>query len=113
MMALRLPEDALRLSSTQAGSRLSVSGSISAKTGLAPARMIELAVAKKLNGVGMTASPPLIPAAASPSQSASVQEAQETDSASPHREANSRSKAGISSPRMERCESQTRSIAAR
>src|SRR5258708_14308823 len=104
MMALRLPEDALRLSSTQAGSRLSVSGSISAKTGLAPARMIELAVAKKLKGVVMTASPPLIPAAASPTHSASVQEPQETDSAAPHTEANSGSKAVISSPRIQLCE---------
>src|SRR5579859_6204751 len=72
MMAFAPGQDAFSRASTLATSRFSVSGSISAKTGLAPARRIELAVAKKLNGVVMTASPGPIPAATSASQSPSV-----------------------------------------
>ena len=56
-MALTLlPAGPSRISATDSGERLKVRGSMSAKTGRAPARRIELAVAKKLKGVVTTAS---------------------------------------------------------
>ncbi|MGB9074990.1 MAG: hypothetical protein WCC22_20310 [Terriglobales bacterium] len=64
--------------STGAVSRFSVSGSTSIRTGVAPARTMALAEAKKLNAAVMTESPGRTPAATSASQSASVPDAQPT-----------------------------------
>ena len=58
--------------STSAGSRLSVTGSMSAKTGVAPMRAIDSAVAKKVKAGQMTSSPRPIPSASSTITSASV-----------------------------------------
>src|ERR1019366_9857330 len=56
-MALTLsPTRRRRSSATAFGERLKVRGSISANSGRAPARRMQLALAKKLNGVVMTAS---------------------------------------------------------
>ena len=57
---------------TSSGSRLSVSGSISAKTGVAPRRATASAVAKKVNAGQMTSSPAPMPIASITSTSASV-----------------------------------------
>ena len=57
---------------TSSGSRLSVSGSISAKTGVAPRRAIASAVAKNVNAGQMTSSPAPMPIASITSTSASV-----------------------------------------
>src|SRR5262249_29613640 len=57
---------------TSSASRLSVSGSTSAKTGVAPRRAIASAVAKNVNAGQMTSSPTLIPMASITSTSASV-----------------------------------------
>ena len=85
---------------TLAGSRFRVSGSTSAKTGLAPARTMELALAKKLKGEVTTSSPGRTPTPASASHRASVPEAQPTASRAPHRDANSCSNFFPSSLRM-------------
>ena len=58
--------------STSAGSRFSVAGSMSTKTGVAPRRAIASAVAKNVNAGQMTSSPSPIPSASSASTSASV-----------------------------------------
>ena len=50
----------------RAGSRQNVVGSMSAKTGVAPVRATELAVAAKVNDGTMTSSPGLTPAASRP-----------------------------------------------
>ena len=94
------------------GSRFSVPGSTSTKTGVAPARTIALAEAKKLNAVVMTESPGFMPAATSASQRASVPDAHPTAQAAPVRAAISSSSASTSGPRMKLCESQTRAMAA-
>src|SRR5579862_2539770 len=99
--------------STKAALRFKVSGSTSTKTGVAPARTMELAEAKKLNGVVITESPGFTPAATSASQRASVPEAQPTACVAPVKEEISRSSASTSGPRIKLCESQTRAIAAR
>ena len=62
--------------STAAGSRLNVSGSMSAKTGVAPTRWIELAVAKNVNGLVITSSPGPTSSAISARIRASVPDAQ-------------------------------------
>src|SRR6266498_3050328 len=98
---------------TAAGSRLRVSGSTSTNTGSAPQRTIELADAKKLNGVVITQSPRPTPAAASASHNASVPEAQPTASAASANSAISLSSASTSGPSMNCCEAQTRSMAVR
>ena len=58
--------------STSAGSRFSVTGSMSAKTGVAPRRAIDSAVAKNVNAGQITSSPGPISSASSASTSASV-----------------------------------------
>ncbi len=60
--------------STAAGSRLYVSGSISAKTGVAPVAEIASALAMKVKGVVITSSPGPIPKARSTSSMAAVPE---------------------------------------
>ena len=55
-----------------------VRGSMSTKRGVAPARWIGEAVAKKVKGVVITSSPGATPSASSASSSASVPEAQPT-----------------------------------
>ena len=57
---------------TSSGSRFMVAGSTSAKTGVAPRRAIDSAVAKKVNAGQMTSSPGPIPIASSTRTSASV-----------------------------------------
>ena len=57
---------------TSAGSRFSVAGLMSAKTGVAPRRAIASAVAKNVNAGQITSSPAPIPSASSASTSASV-----------------------------------------
>src|SRR5215471_3341737 len=108
MMARNLVLEFLSFCSRLEGSMFKVSGSTSAKTGRAPARTMELALAKKLKGEVITSSPGEIPAAINASHNASVPEAQPIASLVAQREANSRSKATTSSPRMYRWESQTR-----
>src|SRR5215813_971515 len=98
---------------TRAGSRLNVSGSISTRTGRAPARTIALEEAKKLKDVVITPSPGPMPAATSANQRASVPEAHPTASLAPVKLTISRSNASTSGPRMKCCDEQTRSIAAR
>ena len=58
--------------STSSGSMLSVPGSMSAKTGVAPVRAIASAVAKKVNEGQITSSPAPIPSASRTSTIASV-----------------------------------------
>ena len=82
------------------------------KTGVAPARTIALAEAKKLKAVVMTESPGFTPAATSASQRASVPDAQPTAEAAPVSAAISRSSASTSGPRIKLCESHTRAMAA-
>src|SRR5271163_1248131 len=96
---------------TAAGERLKVSGSMSAKSGCAPQRRMELAVAKKLKGVVTTASPGPTPAAASASQSASVPLAQPTPNSAPQARAAAASKLSTAGPRMNFCDTQTASMA--
>src|SRR5271156_2719528 len=97
---------------TSVASIFSVPGSTSTNTGVAPARTIALAEAKKLNAVVMTESPGFTPAATSASQRASVPDAQPTAYCAPVRAAISRSSASTSGPRIKCCESHTRAIAA-
>ena len=63
---------------TAAGERLKLTGSISQKTGLAPARAIVPAVAKKVNGLVMTSSPGPISRAIS-ARSSSISPGGDTD----------------------------------
>ena len=104
---------AAKTSSTAGAERLNVCSSISAKTGLAPARKIELTVAKKLNGVVITASPGPNFNAANESQSASVPLAHPIAKGTPHATAAASSNRATSGPRMKRCDSHTEAIAAR
>ena len=60
--------------STAAGDRLKVTGSMSQKSGRAPARAMVPAVAKNVNGLVMTSSPAPMSSAMSASSSASVPE---------------------------------------
>ena len=59
---------------TAAGSMLKVTGSMSTKTGVAPTRAIDPAVAKNENVLVMTSSPCPMPSAISAASSASVPE---------------------------------------
>ena len=89
--------------STFAGSRFSVAGSMSANTGVAPQRTIELTEAKKLNGVVTTLLPASTPQACNASHNASVPEAQPTLARTPRYSADSRSKPSTSGPPMKCC----------
>src|SRR5215469_1226619 len=111
-MMARTGFPSLRTLSTAVGSRLKVAGSMSAKTGVAPQRVIELAEAKNVNGGVMARSPGLTPAAASASHNASVPEEQPTQADAPRYAADSRSKASSSGPPMKYWMVSTRSMAA-
>ena len=71
---------------------------MSTKTGLAPVRQIEPAVAKNEYGVVITSSPGPIPIAIKGSSRASVPEAQPIPRATPHNLASSASSAATSGP---------------
>jgi hypothetical protein len=100
-------------SSTAVGARLKVRGSMSASRGIAPARRMELTVAKKLKGVVTTLSPGPIWRAARASQRASVPLAQPMAWGTWRARAAAASNAATSGPRMKRWESQTAVTAAR
>src|ERR1039458_8221203 len=123
-MALTLsPTWERRSSATAFGERLKVRGSISANSGRAPARRMQLALAKKLNGVVMTASGLPVcrvaavlspnPAAARASHSASLPLAHPIAAGELQAAAAAASKAATRGPRMKLCESQTWAIASR
>src|ERR1700733_16303871 len=90
-------------SSTEAGERLNVVGSMSANRGVAPQRRIALTVAKKLKGVVMTASPGPTLAAARASQMASVPLAQPMAWGTVQAVAGAYSKAETCWPRLKCC----------
>src|SRR5690606_26957619 len=92
-------------------SRLKVPGSMSTKTGVAPTREIDSAVAKKVKGVVITSSPGPIPRASSVRTRASVPLATPTPWAAPQRAATSSSRACTSGPRIYRPPSNTPSTA--
>ena len=96
-----------------AGSRQYVAGSMSAKTGRAPACTTALAVAAKVNAGTMTSSPGPMPAATSPRCRAEVPEAIATHSRPAIVAANSVSKAATSAPWVSRPLASTRSTASR
>src|SRR4051794_23921445 len=108
MIVLVWPES---LRSTSAGSRFSVAGSMSAKTGVAPRRAIASAVALNVNAGQITSSPGPTPSASSTRTSASVPLAQLTVSCVPSSSAASRSKASTSGPKMNRPVSSVRANA--
>ena len=87
--------------------KLNVAGSMSASTGVAPARRIALTEAKKLNGVVTTESPAPIPAPASASHSASVPDEQPSACFTPNCSAAARSNFATCSPRINCCVSST------
>jgi hypothetical protein len=95
------------------GSRLNVSGSMSASNVRAPARRMELTVAKKLKAVVITASPGTTPAASSASHKASVPEEQPMAWAPPHFSPAARSNSATEGPMMKLCEEKTSSTALR
>src|SRR5215472_1710488 len=103
--------ESLRILCTAAVSRLKVAGSMSAKTGVAPQRVIELADAKNVKGGVITRSPGRTPAAESASHKASVPEEQPTQSLAPKYSADSRSNASSSGPPTKYCVVRTRSMA--
>jgi hypothetical protein len=78
--------------------RLPLSGSTSAKTGVAPALTTQDTLAMNVRGVTMTSSPGPIPMALSTTSSASVPLASATACAAPVQAANSCSNARHSSP---------------
>src|SRR5882757_3564028 len=104
---------------TEVAERLKVSGSMSARSGVAPQRRMELTVAKKLKGVVTTASdaePPAlgpIRAASMASQRASVPLAQPMAYGESQASAAACSKLATWGPRMNFWEVQTVSIASR
>src|SRR3954452_1786235 len=85
---------------TSSGSRLYVAGSMSAKTGVAPRRAIDSAVAKNVNAGQITSSPGPMPSASSTSTIASVPLPTPIVSGTPRYSAASRSKALTLGPRM-------------
>ena len=87
---------------TSSGSRLSVSGSMSAKTGVAPLRAIASAVAKNVKAGQITSSPRPIPSASRTSTIASVPFATPIAWPAPSAAAASASKLASSGPRMKR-----------
>ena len=93
--------------------KLNVRASISAKSGLAPQRRIELTVAKKLNGVVITESPGPIFNAASESHRASVPLAQPIANGTPQAAAAASSNRPTSGPSIKRWDSHTEAMAAR
>src|SRR5689334_61488 len=84
--------------STCAGSMLSVSGSMSTKTGVAPTSRMVLPVAAKLNGVVITSSPAPMPCANSATCSAAVPDETATASDTPHSSAKRRSNSSTCLP---------------
>ena len=100
-------------SSIRSGSMLKVSGSISAKTGTAPSRAIEPAVAKKVNDGQTTSSPGPTPYAISVQSSASVPLLTPMACFVPQYAARSRSNRSTCGPRISACASHTSSIARR
>ncbi len=95
------------------GSNVSRSGSMSAKTGRAPAIMIASAEYAADSGAVITSSPGPMPHARSASAMASVPVPTPTAWDAPHADANSRSNASTSGPSTNQPRSMTRSIAAR
>lgn len=83
---------------TESGSRLKVTGSMSANTGVAPVSRTELAVAAKVNEGTTTSSPAPIPAATSASRSAEVPEFTATQCRPSTSAENSSSNAATSGP---------------
>src|SRR5260370_23164630 len=100
-----------RSSSGAVAERLKVAGSISASNGCAPQRRMVLTLAKKLNGVVMTASPGPMLAAAKASQIASVPLAQPTAWGAAQAVAAACSKLATWGPRINRCELHPAAIA--
>src|SRR6266568_4744178 len=99
--------------STALGERLNVAGSISANTGRAPHRVMELAEAKNVKGVVKKLSPGPTPIPARASHRASVPDEHPTVPAAPRYSDISRSRDATSSPSTSDCDSQTWSMAAR
>src|SRR5271157_4395862 len=95
-----------------AGLMLKVTGSMSTKTGFAPTRAMEPAVAMKLKGDVMTSSPGPMPAAIKERTRASVPEAQPMANLAPSFAASSSSRSFTSGPRMKYWLSKTRVTAA-
>lgn len=112
-----------RTSATEQAERLKVRGSMSAKTGRAPARRMALVLAKNVNGLVRTASDTAspgalevllpMPAAASASHMASDPLAQPTAKSEEQAAPAAASSEATRGPRMKVWESQTRAIAAR
>ena len=100
------------LYSTSAGSRLNVSGRISANTGFAPSRHTALAVAKNVKLGTITSSPGPTPSANSASKIASLPEAQPTACSAPQYSAIAASNRAHAGPCTNAPESQTSAIAA-
>src|SRR5262245_9445541 len=100
-------------SAMRSTSMLNVSGSMSTKTGRAPSRDTEPAVAKNEYGDVSTSSPALMPSAISASSSASVPDDTATACSMPSRRASSPSSCSTSGPMMKRWLSATRVSAAR
>ena len=92
--------------------RLKVAESMSAKTGRAPNRAIDPAVATKVKGVVTTSSPGPMPRAIRASRRASDPEAHAIAKRQPTNSAISSSRDSTSGPRMKCCDSITRRIAA-
>ena len=103
----------LILSETERGERFKVTGSTSAKTGLAPVRLIANAVKVAVMGLVITSSPTPTPSERSASVIASVPEATPTACAVPTIDANSCSKASTSGPKTNQPLSITRVKASR
>src|ERR1700721_1810966 len=110
MALIFVPVQESRTSSVASAERLKVAGSISASSGCAPQRRIALTLAKKLNGVVMTASPGPTFAAANASQMASVPLAHPMACGAAHAIAAAFSKLATCGPRMNFCERQTASM---
>ncbi len=98
--------------SVAARSRVYVTGSMSTKTGVAPAIMIVVAEATNENAGVMTSSPGPTPSAVNASRSASVPEATPSAQGTPHRAASSCSSALPSAPSTNWLESINRAVAA-
>ena len=92
-----------------AGSRSSVTGSTSQKTGIAPSYSRQLAEATKLNGLVITSSPGPQPSARTPRCRAAVPEETATASSTPSQAAKSRSKRSSTGPSDSRPERRTSS----
>ena len=89
---------AVTRAAASAGSRLSVAGSTSAKTGMPPASTTASAVAKKVKAGTITSSPAFTPSARRARTSASVPFATPTHPAAPKNSANALSNSRTSGP---------------